>query len=116
MSELINNLEAQGCNMKEALERFLGNQTILEKMMLKFPNAVKPLEVLSFIDEGNIEQATTNAHTIKGITANLSLTPLYTAYTEITNLLRAGESEKAKSLLQETLPVQQKIIDIIDSN
>ena len=113
---MLEQLESLDCAINEALERFMWKKELLEKMMVKFPEAIKPLDVLSFIDSGNIEQATTNAHTIKGITANLSLTPLYTAYTEITNLLRAGESEKAKSLLQETLPVQQKIIDIIDSN
>ncbi|MCR5762642.1 MAG: Hpt domain-containing protein [Treponema sp.] len=115
MSNIVKDLEAQGCNMKEALERFLGNQAILEKMLVKFPDSLKPLEVLSFIDENDIEQATANAHTIKGITGNLSLTPLYTAYSEIVNLLRAGDSTKAKEILLNTLPIQQNLIKIIQN-
>lgn len=115
MSTFIKELEAQGCNMKEALERFMGNQAILEKMMAKFPESIKPLEVLQFIDEGNIEQATANAHTIKGITANLSLTPLYTAYTEIVKLLRANDAVNAREVLLKTLPIQQNLISVIQN-
>lgn len=113
---MIQELEAQGCNMKEAIDRFMGNQAILEKMMRKFPDSLKPLEVLAFIDEGNTEQATANAHTIKGITANLSLTPLYTAYTQIVALLRSGDATKARDILLQTQPIQQNIIDIIQKS
>lgn len=112
---MIAELESQGCNMQEALARFMGKKALLEKMMVKLPASIEPLEVLSFIDSGNIEQATANAHTIKGVTGNLSVTPLYTAYTEIVNLLRAGKSAEAKELLLKTLPVQEKLLEIIKS-
>lgn len=68
---------------------------------------------MQFIDGGDIETATRNAHTIKGVTGNLSITPLYTAYTEIVNLLRGGKVEEARKLYVETLPVQEKILEII---
>ena len=35
--------------MKEAIDRFMGNQAILEKMMRKFPDSLKPLLLMKVI-------------------------------------------------------------------
>jgi len=110
---LLEELAANGADIKDGLERLMNNEAIYVKLLKKLPDSIAQQEVLPFIDSGNIETATKNAHTIKGVTGNLSVTPLYTAYTKIVDLLRAGKVDEAKTLYLETLPVQEKLIKII---
>ena len=44
------------------------------------------------------------------MTGNLSLTPLYEAYTKIVDLLRMGNVEEANRIYLEVLPVQEEIL------
>ncbi len=113
---LIEELNKLGVNTNEALQRFSGNSALYERMIGKFPAAAHGLEVLKFLEEGDYATALENAHTLKGVTGNLSLTPLYKGYTEIVNLLRANDPEKAKEILLELIPVQVNIIECIEKN
>lgn len=113
--DLLSELEALGADVPDALKRFSGNADLYKRMLGKFPASAEGLEVMSFLKDGDYATAVSNAHTLKGVTGNLSLSPLFTAYTEIVNSLRANEPEKALQTLENTLPVQQKIIDCIKS-
>ncbi len=114
--DLIKELEALGVNTEEALHRFSGNSALYLKMLGKVTTAVNDLEVMPCIEKEDYETAVTNAHTLKGVTGNLSLTPLYKAYTDITNLLREQKYAEAKELLEKTLPVQNDIMACIEKN
>ena len=65
------------------------------------------------IASGNLSNAISKSHTLKGNAGNLSVTPLYKSYTEITDFLRQGKIPEAKAKLQEILPVQNKIVETI---
>ena len=116
MMDLIKELEALGVNTEGALRRISGNSALYLKMLGKFTAAVHDLEVMPCFEKEDYETAVTNAHTLKGVTGNLSLTPLYNAYTEITNLLRGQKYSEAKELLEKTLPVQNDILACIEKN
>ena len=53
-------------------------------------------------------------HALKGVAGNLSITPLYEAYTKIVDLLRAGKPEEARPVLAQILPVQEEIVACIE--
>lgn len=114
--DLINELSELGVNTNEALKRFMNNSSLYIKMLGKLSATINDLEVMKYIEAGDLDKAVENAHTLKGVTGNLSLTPLYDAYTDIVALLREGNSEKAKSILKDILPIQDKIICIIKSS
>ncbi|MCI8603462.1 MAG: hypothetical protein HFE79_04870 [Ruminiclostridium sp.] len=114
--DLINELEALGVNTQEALRRFSGNSALYVKMLGKLTAAANDLEVMPCIEKEDYETAVTNAHTLKGVTGNLSLTPLYNAYTDITNLLREQKYGDAKSVLEKILPVQSDILECIEKS
>ncbi|MBQ8434719.1 MAG: Hpt domain-containing protein [Oscillospiraceae bacterium] len=111
-----NELIALGINLDEALERFMGKQSIYDKMLKKLPKAIEQYQVLECFLEGDYEKAVANAHTLKGATGNLSVTPLFTAYTEIVDNLRANNPQAAQAILEEILPVQEKIVAYIEEN
>lgn len=110
---LLDELKENGVDVTDGLNRLMNNAGIYERLLKKLPDSIKQQEVLPFIDAGDIDTATRNAHTIKGVTGNLSVTPLYTAYTEIVNDLRAGKVAEARALYVETVPVQEKLLEII---
>lgn len=110
---LLTELQTFHVDIQDGLRRFMNNTALYEKMLKKFPAAAEGLPVQEHFDSGNLETALANAHTLKGMTGNLSLTPLYESYTEIVALLRANDPEKAKALLADILPVQENIINCI---
>ncbi|MDE6133322.1 MAG: hypothetical protein K2G04_08110 [Oscillospiraceae bacterium] len=84
----IDELKALGVNIEEALDRFMGNGALYEKMLNKLTAAVNDVQVLPFFEAGDHKTALENAHALKGVTGNLSITPLYKGYTEIVDELR----------------------------
>lgn len=111
--DLITELKEMGADTDEALERCLKKPELYQKLLQKVPANIEKLEVLSFLDAADYKTAETNAHTIKGVVGNLSLTPLFKAYTEIVNLLRADKPEDARKALVDILPVQEQFIACI---
>lgn len=111
---LLEELQVLGVDIQDALKRFVNNAALYEKMLKKFPAAANDLPVESNFASGNLDIALANAHTLKGMTGNLSLTPLYNAYTDIVAFLRANNPEEARQLLTDIIPVQEKIIACIE--
>lgn len=112
--DLLIELSELKVNVKEGLERVINNRDLYIRMLKKLPPNVEKLPVLPFMEQGDYENALANAHTLKGIMGNLSVTPLYTEYTEIVNLLRAGKNDEAKARTEALLPVQEEIISCIN--
>lgn len=113
---LLQDMEALGADTEDALRRFMNNSALYEKMLKKFPAAAAEQNVTACLEKGGTEAAATAAHTLKGITGNLSLTPLYEAYTGIVASLRAGDADGAKAALDEILPIQEQFIACIEKN
>ena len=111
--DLLTELKALGADINDGLTRCMNNEALFERLLKKVPENIEKLEVLSFIETGDYATALSNAHTIKGVTGNLSLTPLFTAYSEIVALFRADKPDEARQMLVEILPVQEEIISCI---
>ena len=110
---LLTELQAFDADIQDGLTRFVNNAALYEKMLKKFPAAAEDLQVLEYFESGDLEKALANAHTLKGMTGNLSLSPLYKAYTDIVSLLREEKPEEAKKLLVDVIPAQKEIIECI---
>ena len=82
--------EAYGADYAATMERFMGN----EAMYLRFLDMLFQDENLSklgeALDGGDLQSAFSAAHTLKGVAANMGLTPLYAAVCTIVEPLRAG--------------------------
>ena len=111
---MVNELRELGVDVEDPLQRFMGNEGLFNRMIKKLPPAVKDLQVVQHLEAGDYEAALNNAHTLKGVTGNLSIKPLFNAYNEAVNLLRADKPEEAKKKVEEILPVQEQIIACIE--
>ena len=111
---MIEDLKELGVNTEEGLKRLNGNQSFYERMLRSVPKMLEKDQVdpeFPADDYGDIIEKT---HAIKGATGNLSLTPLYEAYTQIVDLLRESKPEEARKILKDILPVQEQILNTIN--
>lgn len=110
---MMEELKALGVDTDEGVTRFVNNAALYEKMVKRFVDSAESTKVAEFLESGDLETAKANAHSLKGVTGNLSLTPLFAGYSEIMTLLRSDEIAQAKQKLTELLPVQEQIVACI---
>lgn len=85
----VENLKAIGVNTDEGLARCMNNEQFYLMLVGKAlgNDGVERLD--QALKNGNLDEGFEIAHSLKGVLGNLSLTPLYDAVVEITELLRA---------------------------
>lgn len=110
---LIEELKLLGADTDDAIVRFMDNSELYERMLKKLPKVIEDAPVMRYVESGDLDAALANAHTLKGVVGNLSITPLYNNYTEIVKLFREEKPEKAKELLTDTIKIQQDFLDCI---
>ena len=114
---LIESLKNLGVNADEGLERVMGDTSLYEMMLGMFVDAVRDNPVsLEDFSGANLDDLIKRIHTLKGVTGNLALTPLFTGYNESLILLRAGQADKAKAEFEKILPIQAEIVNCIKSS
>ena len=107
-------LKGLGVNVDEGLERVMGDNSLFEMMLGMFVDAIAATPISPEVFSGSdLDELIRKVHTLKGTTGNLSLTPLFTGYNETLSLLREGQVAKARARFEQTLPVQEKILDCI---
>ena len=94
--EKLNNF---GANTAEGLARCFGNEALYLKLVATIPGEASFGKLKDALAEKNLKAAFEAAHALKGVLANLSLTPIYTPVAEITELLRSNTDMDYTSLL-----------------
>ncbi|MDR1893727.1 MAG: Hpt domain-containing protein [Spirochaetales bacterium] len=79
-------------DLEEGLGRVRGNRKLYGKMLGMFLKGQEFDALEAALKAGDNSQAGDLAHTIKGITGNLSLTALFKASTQLMNEFRAGQA------------------------
>ncbi len=111
---MLDELQEIGVDVNEGLQRFMNNTSLYEKMLRTFPNMIHSSKISPDFDDSECDDMIEKTHALKGVTGNLSLTPLFVSYTKIVDSLRRGEPEEARVELNQLLPVQEKIVNCIE--
>ncbi len=111
---MLQELKTLGVDTEDAINRMNGNISLYERMLIKFVDMMRNLSVRQDFDCKDYASAVESAHAIKGVSGNLSITPVYKAYSEIVRLLRADMPEQAEQILEKVMPVQTEIITCIE--
>lgn len=96
MSELLNRLSAYGVDIPSVLDRFVGDEELYDKCLFMFFEDKAFSELSAALNAKNYQLAFESAHTLKGVSANLGLTPLYDAICKVVEALRIGDNDKAQ--------------------
>lgn len=111
----LDELEALGVNVKEGLDRVMNDESLYETMLGMFVDTVKSSSIRQEdFQSDNYEELITQIHALKGITGNLSITPLFEGYKEALGLLRNEKPKEAEAVFEKILPAQSEIIACIE--
>ena len=87
--ETMLSLERLGVDTESALARFMNNGALYEKFLRRFVQDQNYAALTEAVREGRVQDAFAAAHTLKGVSANLSLTRLMESVSEVVEALRS---------------------------
>ncbi len=87
-------MEENGANIDTTLDRFMGNEALYMKFIMKFLEDKNYEALVENIEKDDFEGAFNSAHALKGVTANLGLDPINAQAAKITELLRNKQPEE----------------------
>lgn len=98
-------LKLAGIDYDAGVARVMGESGLYENLLTKFLDDTNFQELKAALEEQNIKQAFNKAHTLKGITGNLSLVLLHDCVVPLVDNLRCGNLAEAINSFQ-TVQVQ----------
>ena len=102
-----------GVNTSDVLARFSGNESLMKKFILKFPQDKSFPDTKAALASGDKKALEISAHTLKGVSGNLGFSELYETSAALVNAVRAGEEEKIKPLGEKVALLGDTIISIL---
>lgn len=102
-------LEENGADVDTTLKRFMGNEAMYMKFLMKFSDDRNYDSIMENMKKQDYEAVFNGAHTLKGVSANLGLNPVFTASSHITEMLRGyhGQSIDMDKLNEYTIQLQE---------
>lgn len=101
MEALFKQLREWGCDVDGAMERFLGEEELYRNCLFMLTEDACFENLKKALAEGDIEAAFHNAHTLKGVIANMGVSPMFDIIVQIVEPLREGELEGLMPLYEE---------------
>lgn len=87
-------LRDNGAGVDDAISRFMGNKALYQKFLIKFKDDHSYEAIVESIDKKDYKEAFNGAHTLKGVSANLGLDPIYKGASGLTELLRGKRPQE----------------------
>lgn len=103
-------LQSQGFDVKGSVERFCGDETMYYSFLARFTQDPNFSQISPALQAKDYQGALAAVHTLKGVAANLGMTPLYIACSQMVVLLRKPDYPEAeKSYQQVSISYQQTL-------
>ncbi len=106
-------LEGAGIDVHEALSRFMNNEGLLKKFLLRFPQDQNYAKLKQAFADRDKDAAFTAAHTLKGVTGNLSMKRLFALLSDMVERLRVGDLVSAEQQLDELEREYDMVLDAL---
>lgn len=108
----IDALKSFGANVDEGLTRCMKNEGFYFRLVKMAVQDAGYDKLQTALNEGNLDAAFEAAHGLKGILANLALTPILTPVSEMTELLRARTQTDYQPLLAQMMAKRDELAAI----
>ena len=105
----IDALRAYGADVDDGLRRCMNTEGFYLKLVEKAAADPSFDQLIEAVEGGDLGRGFELAHALKGVTANLSLTPVETPIREITELLRARTDMDYSALIAEILARNEEL-------
>lgn len=93
-------LEQAGIDVDDVLERFMGNEALLDRMLKGFLQDQNYSVLCQAMEAGDASAALTASHTLKGLCGNFSMKEMSELVTKQVALLRGGDFAGAAALME----------------
>lgn len=100
-----------GIDVDSVMERFMGNEQLLDRMLQKFTQDTQYQALKEAIADNNMEQAFSASHTLKGMCGNLSMTELFALFSKQVELFRADKQAEACAMMTEIENAYQSVLE-----
>lgn len=98
MSELLDALETYGADIEDLMYRFMDDENLALECIIQFSKEDGFGRLTTAIESKDYQEAFECAHAIKGVSGNLSLTPLYVAISNLVEPLRNKSYDHVEEL------------------
>ena len=92
----INAVNAEYIDINDALKRIGGSMDLYKRLLKRFVDGTQVAELGTAFQEGNKDEASRLAHTVKGVAANLSLIKLRDISAELEQIIKSDSDHTAK--------------------
>ena len=110
----IDALKQYGADTDTGLKRCMGNEALYLRLVGSVCNEAGFDALAENIAKKDYESAFESAHALKGVLGNLSLTPLFNAVSEITEMLRARTDTDYSAYLAKLREEKDKLVRICE--
>ncbi len=114
MKLLFDALGKLGCNVDDALARLLGDEELYIDCLESIQCDSAFYALGDALRAGDKELAFENAHTLKGVLGNLSLTPLAVTVSEMVEPLRGGSDTGLMPVYEKLMAQRKELEDILN--
>lgn len=103
-------LQGLGVAYETLLRRFSGNEAILRKFILKFPQDQTFAVLQKEVEASAYREIERSAHTLKGLSANLGFEQLSAHCADLVACVRGGREEEAAALFEKVRVEYKRIV------
>lgn len=89
-----------GIDVQEILSRFMGNEALMMKFLLRFPQDESFQQLKGAMAANNVDEAYRAAHALKGLTGNLAMKSLFEQVCRVVEDLRGGNLNSAEGKMK----------------
>lgn len=114
MEALLQNLRNWGCDIEGASERFLGDMELYRDCLEMLVQDEAFEKMKQALRRGEAETAFEEAHALKGVLANLGLTPMYDMIVQIVEPLRIGDTTALLPFCEELLQARENLRRVLE--
>lgn len=113
MDHLLQELREWGCDIDGAMDRFMGDKELYFTCLHTVVKDKAFAGLGESLKEERISDAFDFAHTLKGVLANMGLTPMFDIVVKIVEPLREGNSDKLLPFYEELISSNEHLKQMI---
>ena len=106
-------LKQFGADTDDGLKRCMNNESFYLRLVKIAANDAGYNNLKNAIDNNDAKTAFEEAHKLKGVLGNLSLTPLYKPVCEITEITRAGSCEGCAEFADAVIAKRDELLSLL---
>ncbi len=110
MADLTTELEAYGIDYTDAIDRFGGSADFYEKLALRYLDDSNYVNLVAAMEAEDYDAAYKAAHSLKGVSGNLSFARLFKVAAAASDALYQGEPQAAATLMPELKEAHEQVL------